>query len=1365
MNAQVVWPYALGLVLLLAAIIVVLLVLVLRKSATPSWFSDSAEDEEPPEEPGAKAEHGTGADSVMISAAFRRARSILRSLTNRDQYRAAVHILIGGEGSREPGFLGRMSGADQQLAFDDPVRDGLAFGNGCGFYFLHDGVVLDMAGEHVLRSDGTGSDDRTWKSLLRHVRELRPKRPADGVIVTISCADLLAARKVEAPLAARADRLYRKLWDVQRELGFRLPVYVLITGCEQLEGFDDVSAALPETARGEMIGWSNPHAPTDPYNPAWLDDAFVSLHRDLGNLQMELFARAAESPGGVMLFPWAVGGLRKPLRTFLSHLFRSSAYHEGMMMRGFYLCGAQGTETAFAADLITRKVFPETGLAIPTSRTRMARDRNVRVLQIATAATAAVFTFGLIWAWLSFRHQNEVLKPVLENALRAGVQQSVAAGDVEIKDADEILDGMSKINFHRYGSIFVPSSWFSPFDTNLRNALAKTFTVVILDSIEAKLEAKVESALSKATTRVVDVGPNAGWQAPAREESDALLPIDDTPEFKSLREFVAALQQVELHGHMLNDLASEGHGELRGLGELVKFTFGHPLSDRFFRNGELYETALQNATATRPFDPEAFRTRANASAHLLSEDLYRRIYDRNPFALRLARLENALNSEGATSGSDPDDFRELAKTMRGLENDLAGPELQWAFRPGFDLGPSWNAVLAAMNGSRFFTPDAVESIRQRGLAGWLSFGHRIGTAATPYTGPILNVHDGKAEMRLSTDALVLQSAIESFVHQEFAVRRAPSANLVTSLDATKQMTWDPRLLQQAVSVHESYERFREKGLKLFDPALQYAVDSAARQQAAAQMQTLIHSAQRVADAPSTPTNAVVEQELQNGLDSFAANTKLIDQNAEILTGLDMGGARRELMAAMTAEAVRLLRLDDDLLERNPPYEPAADLAWHTATPAVALAALGGRDAAADPAMTSSPSPGAFGARDAAELALYLDVTRDRLKHLSRTYAKPLLAWMARAGTDKLPENAELVRKWQTILDDLDEYDSKKPGNAGAALEDYIRITMAKVTMKDCTASVLTTPPQYEHYLGTKLDRLARKVTDVCWTKAAYTAAQRYTKVAELFNDRLAGRYPFADKLPASVELEADIDDIRRFYRLFDESDKLISSIPTDGDYSQSLREAREFLDDMREVRKFFAAYLDPVKAKSVVDVETQFRTLQSQEHAGNEIIQWTLSLGAETIKDREKAKKPLPWRPSDPVRLTLLWAQDAPNVPVLPVKRRGMTVLDRTVTFEYTNRWSLLAALSDLKAAETDLGAGVDAPPVTLSLLVQRKAAPDPNVKPAAAKKEALPPAPQPTQVFMRLALLTPDGEPVKVPQFPVSKAPAIEHTMLGEIR
>src|SRR5947199_6648566 len=189
-----------------------------------------------------------------------------------------------------------------------------------GFWFFNKGLVLDVA----------GSDDKEWESVVRHLRELRPRRPADGVIVAFPCADLLEASTNEikrAELAAGAGRLFRKLWETQQQLGFRLPVYAVITGSERLTGFGSLCSSLPESARREMLGWSSPYSVDAAYRGVWVEEAFAAIIQRLEDVQMEVFAAGTPEADWLLRLPLAVASLAKPVRVCLDNLLKSSAYH------------------------------------------------------------------------------------------------------------------------------------------------------------------------------------------------------------------------------------------------------------------------------------------------------------------------------------------------------------------------------------------------------------------------------------------------------------------------------------------------------------------------------------------------------------------------------------------------------------------------------------------------------------------------------------------------------------------------------------------------------------------------------------------------------------------------------------------------------------------------------------------------------------------------------------------------------------------------------------------------------------------------------------------------------------------------------
>ncbi len=272
------WPYVLLLVLLaLAAALFLYFVLRgARKRAVPVVLA--------PAGPGAV---GTAAPRVPVSAlglksSFRRAMGQLRAGVTRRDYRYGVpwFLMIGEAQSGKTTAL-LESGLD--LPLERPVEQADGIKQGANWFFFDCGVVLDVAGDIVLRPDGEPSDREGWNQLARLLQKHRPERPLDGVVLTIPCTDLIAARGLGYEGRARIERkaacLYGKLWQAQKLLGMSFPVYVLVTKCDEVEGFRSLCRELPPHMLDEIFGWSNPYTLETAYSPEWVGEAFYDIHR------------------------------------------------------------------------------------------------------------------------------------------------------------------------------------------------------------------------------------------------------------------------------------------------------------------------------------------------------------------------------------------------------------------------------------------------------------------------------------------------------------------------------------------------------------------------------------------------------------------------------------------------------------------------------------------------------------------------------------------------------------------------------------------------------------------------------------------------------------------------------------------------------------------------------------------------------------------------------------------------------------------------------------------------------------------------------------------------------------------------------
>jgi type VI secretion system protein ImpL len=1363
------WPYALAGVLLLALLIVILLVSLLRKASKASQFSDAAEPEPADDEktPPKKADRS---ETVGIAGAFRRAAQHLKETGHRKDDNVPLFLLVGAELSRDADLLGS---ARVDLPFGTPEEAGMSLGEGRGFWFFDRGIVLDVAGEMVLRADGSTSDERGWSAVLGQLRQLRPRRPLDGAIITVAVSDLIDAESNErsrAEFSARMNRIHRKLIEVQKELGFRVPCYVTITGCERLTGFNSLCASLPSASREQMLGWSSPYSIDSAYRTTWSDEAVAACTARLDEVQLEIFADGTSDAASLLGFPNAVRGLAASLRVCLDQLFRTSAYHGALIMRGLYFCGREAdagrqhafsaparAEMAFLRELIEQKVFAEHALARPTAGLITQRQRAVRIAQVTAAALLVIFGLGLFHGYRRLTHQNEVVMPFLRHSegMRAATQQvhgqAVTADTRLDAPAREVLDDMARIDFTYYGTLFIPSSWFSPLRKRVEASVENAFHDVVLEALRADLAEEAETltrgkgsfeivemttpaAVAEATPPLVD-STDTGVAESSPRMLGTVAPIRSVasmPELHRLAEYVRNVTAFEDAVHTFNRIAAPDAGDLKDLGIVVKHAFDKDLPRKFYNETDLYAHALKHVTAA-PFDVSPYREGAAVQAQQLARDLYGALYGGNSFAKELQLLSLRMHQASSQwpTPVDASTFVELAQREREIEMQLARPELEWAFRSDLDLGPEFHALLAQMERSELLGRPVVERIRSEGREGLFQFQRGLASTTSPITGPLLAVdRNGRLQMQLSPDALLLKSAVESFVGEGFVANGANGRNIAASVPEGMRLQWDPRLLEQATGVSQAYDRFRSKSLDIFPVDLRGSVDSVARQRAEARMTDLVAQAQTYAPIAPSVSATTLEEQLRWDIGSFTATVQPVLDNLDAFTRQGSSEQRRAIANATSAEALRLLRAVDRLLEVDGPYRPRqAGFAWWDGT--------------------VPPSPAAWGGREPADVNAYVELTRARITVLARNYAQPLLAWFTKAGTRDEPDARNLAAKWQGILDDLRDYDAKKPGNSLTALEEYIVAQMPKVALANCSAARAPSL-RSNSFFALAVQDLSTQLSNRCFALAGTNANERYAELSRYFNQRLAGRYPFTDAPPRASEREADPEDVRGFFHLFDGGQALVKSMPDDS--APWVPGARKFIDDMMSVRRFFAPFLDaekPVPAPSF-DVEAAFRIVREREIDGDQIIAWTLTVGDQTLTHRDKAKK-LRWTVGDPLRLSLRWAGDAPRVPVLPQPRRGASVTDRTLVYEYANQWSLLTALLENRATPDLLPEYADLQPVTLALSILTQPANEQTTADATSTGAG---AVEASRVFLRVTPLAPGtNQPLEPPRFP-TRAP-----------
>ncbi|WP_050657895.1 type VI secretion system membrane subunit TssM [Gallaecimonas pentaromativorans] len=245
----------------------------------------------------------------------------------------------------------------------------------CDWWFTNKAVLIDTAGRYTTQDSADKRDARGWNSFLGLLKKNRPRRPINGVLLSVSVADLLEQTPTERMLHARA--LKQRVQELKNRLGLIFPVYVLLTKFDLLEGFNDVFAQLSEKEREEVFGMTFPlQSVRDPKSlPGAFEAEFINMLQRvdkfaLHRLQQE---RNANAQRRIYQFSKQLALLQAPLWDMLKEVFFPSAYEEVPLLRGIYLVSSE--QGGQAKDKVSKLVDSQFKVKAPAAPA-VARTRD-----------------------------------------------------------------------------------------------------------------------------------------------------------------------------------------------------------------------------------------------------------------------------------------------------------------------------------------------------------------------------------------------------------------------------------------------------------------------------------------------------------------------------------------------------------------------------------------------------------------------------------------------------------------------------------------------------------------------------------------------------------------------------------------------------------------------------------------------------------------------------------------------------------------------------------------------------------------------------------------------------------------------------
>lgn len=1160
----------------------------------------------------------------------------LRYFSSRREWRYAMPwmLVCGERGAGKSSLIASISDGRRRQHLT-PQEEALAVA-GTALGFFDRGVLIDVDGS-ALPADVGKSENRKWKDVMRGLVDERPERALDGVVLAISARTLLGG--TAADVQRLAEQCQSQLWQLQEHLEFAFPVYVVVTQCDVVDGFEAYWTAQPASRREEIVGWSSPYAVENSFVPEWIDTAFEQIGASLKRLQLQAAAGGddIQAPDAFFLFPQQFRALRAPLRAALGHMFRASTYRQNSFFRGVYFTGRLATangaapgprrDIAFGGDLFDEKVFAELHLAQTTRQALWSRHRLIRRVQFGAAAAFMGLCLALTYSGWALNQQVDAGIASV-NLIRNPQRLSRHSGSCVGKETVyELLTNVASLDV---GLVFwpIPASWVDRriSDRGIDLIAGSAFEDVIFPSLACHLEVRARRLL--ADTGAIPAG-DADSLTVDRRRLQAY--VDRVLEFERN---LARFRRIVLY-------ASRDRSEelLQKFEVLAQYLYGQPLPSIVQRKQGQHREALTRVVYKKSLDlPGGMRAHigdriTSLAAHTRAE-IDREISTGETLLAALSRDRG--NNLAAARG-----FAQWLALMREgwlIATDSDNPCLQvdnWLRAATTELHRDFGYAASLIDEANAFDTEQCYTPSVRRLAELHVAPHGVlfrregqGWALTP---AIAAEADGLARFAALDYAQI--EPHEPFVCQ-LPLRGWRNADLV-----------------EAQGFVREYQEFvRVNAGDAGDATAPPLYVSAARQQLRAVLDDTLNRAQRPARYGDVGAGTLVDplssadQALQQQSADFSVSVEPLLWLLRMYQQLGFEPSRARIAQCTRNYAAHALDIIKSLGESSRVYEPGIDPAVYDTD----------EDQEARPFFAIGTAPQA---QD------YLDRQLQRTQILA-SYAAPFVAFLK--NTDGV--GATSGAYWDNTIQQLNALvQFKVPNGQAALLNDFVLKQLPKLTPKDCDQVLLSyTPGAYgDDLFSDRRRRLERQSNLYCHDRARAQVYAQYQTLAQQYGADLAGRFPFGETFATDAAPGA----ARAWFQDYDQNRKALEA-KLKGLKGAESEEVRNFIDALDESAAFFSTNLAAKESVQPVRVKVEFRPRRVSSTGAENVVRWRLRAGDNAIS-YPNGGTDLDWRFGESVALELTWADLAPAVPLADPKQTDMRVDGNTVTFEASDAWAL----------------------------------------------------------------------------------------------
>ncbi|MDR0678135.1 MAG: hypothetical protein LBF44_01195 [Holosporaceae bacterium] len=1176
------------------------------------------------------------------------------------RYKFPCLMMVGPEGSGKSTLL-------KSLNFEHLTADGSSLDS--MWKLFKNGAIFELP-----KVDLSEDDNTFWSFISELFVFIRPRRPLDGIIVTIP-ADMLLSEIID--IEKHSTEIFKKIFKFQNDINFHMPIYLIVTKMDLVPGFAEFAHLLNNNTKQQIFGWSCPYSINSAISTNWIGEIFQTVNDGIrkATLHFSKEKNISADLEKAILFEYNMDKIRPALIKYIHSMFHSHNPEDGLLLRGVYFVGMQkqiapspadilspvalspnmnsffnysfNNVLYFAQDLFKEKIFKEYNIAYPIRIDAVDMGKVEQRNKIIMATGSTVLAFG--WFWGNNLIREKIHEYYLSMASAKTIIAKIKYLEANLKTEEDgalinkqtitLLKNLPSVKRSHITSMFVPQSWFSNLHKEIIETIGLVFDSVVIRAMYIDLNLDTKNILQKAAEDSFSV-----------ERKKDLFDVSSFASFKKLREFTEEINKIEKVSIEYNSVRQlEDRKSVTDLTTvLFKENFG--IADEI-------KGRIPNKKLIPPkFDIALFRSKIETSLKTVFTAFLRDVLDvtvekiLQNLSMDVEKILDA--SQNASSDYSAQNLAKVYNKTILIADILKNKNFSWISKEHFMPCPEYVELINNLKISNIFDKEYIKNLIKTGELEFHKFKSRLLEYKTDLTGELLSPDIRTVSIGFGN----FQKEIRALLDQPFICATA-SGKLNTTILEDKMLIWDVKRLKELSNLIDKYYEFTENMPK--DMRAQYFdfYKTIAKKCFYPIIESFLGSAQILDDMPVGHSKDLLEDayrrqalNIKNASFAIPKIVKILDEMQEENSLKDFGFSSMIISSYST-----LLERVDALFNQETPYSAGHAVFdnWN-----------GGQKSS--------------GINDPDGMRQYLTAQFERIRFLAKEIASPIVDFLSMPHLIEKVKNQELLNKWKEIIANVDDYENKKPGNSIATLESFISDSLSKVSSGsfDEQGEIKTVSESGGDYFLSKRSNVAKSLLSRTEIIQYEKAADSYGKIQKFFNENLAHKFPFG-----TSDQDVSLKDVENYVNLYEQNSKnTTDTLERNKDKKQINEKAIEFLKLMsNQIIPFLKVWIAHSKASdangALVTFNIQMRPSPDMEALTSSVVDRGILIDNSKIADNSNGV----FFNNNSVNAVFNWVSSSDEKPNEKNAGGNLLIQGTAATFSYSGKWAMFRLIEENK--------------------------------------------------------------------------------------